>query len=266
MRPLRQLYTRELQTLLRLAREDAIQYLRQHFQQTSPIDVERVREILSTILKRQFISSADPVIRRLTSLAYSRGVDWTISSIDTGSRIAGTPVSISIGFDQVDLKAIDNLAAVQLTDLEELTAEMSTKIVRTMVDADKQGAGVTRITKLIAEDFQELGIKQIERITRTSLNWAYNEAAWSRIQKYAPYKEWIQTNDEKTRPGHRAMKGVVIPVDELFHVPAFLPTPTSKKKIPAADLLFPGDRSHDPPLGQILNCRCTVAPRFKPRS
>ncbi|MFA7120252.1 MAG: phage minor head protein [Bacilli bacterium] len=263
VRPLRQIYTRELQMLLRLARDDATRHIRHHFQQNSAVDVEKIREILAKLLQDRFIPASNPVIRRLTHLAYARGVDWTTSSIDTGARIAGTPVALSIGFDLVDQKAVDNLAAVQLSDLEGITAEMSNRIVRTLADADKQGAGVTKISKLIAADFQELGIARIERITRTSLNWAYNEAAWSRIQKYAPYKEWIQTNDEKTRPGHREMKGIVIPVEDLFHVPAFLPTPTAKKKVPSADLLFPGDKSHNPPLAQIINCRCTVAPRFR---
>ncbi len=263
VRPLRQIYTRELQMLLRLARDDATLQIRNHFQRNTEIDVDQVRAVLEKVLRDKFLRSSDPVIRRLTHLAYSRGVDWTTAAIDTGARIAGTPVALAIGFDLVDQKAVENLAALQLSDLEGITAEMSTRIVRTLADADKQGAGVTRITKMIAADFQELGIARIERITRTSLNGAYNEAAWTRIQKYAPYKEWIQTNDERTRPGHREMKGVVIPVEDLFHVPAFLPTPKAKKKVPEAFLLFPGDKSQNPPLAQIINCRCTVAPRFR---
>ncbi|MFA7121592.1 MAG: phage minor head protein [Bacilli bacterium] len=263
VRGLRQIYTRELQTLIRHARDDATLHLRNHFQRITTIDVEQIRLILEKIFDTRLHPASRDVIDRLTRLAYARGIDQTIAAIDITARIAGRPVGIAIGFDLVDKKAVENLAALQFSDLKGITAEMSESIVRTLVDADKQGAGITKITKLISADFQALGIARIERITRTALNRSYNDAAWTRIQKYAPYKEWIQTNDERTRPGHREMKGVVIETDDLFHVPAFLPTPKAKKKVPAADMYYPGDVSQNPNLAQVVNCRCTVAPRFR---
>lgn len=265
VRSIRQLYTRELQALLRHARDDATLHIRNHFKYRSRIDVEAVREILEKILARRCIPESAEVIQRFTRTAYLRGIDQTAAAIDIAARTAGSPVAIAIGFNQIDLRAIENLSAIQLTDLEGITADMSARLIHDLVEADKQGAGITRITKLIAADFQELGVARIERITRTTLNRSYNDAAWSRIDQYAPYKEWIMTRDDRTRPGHRQMEGVVIPVDALFEVPGFYPTPKSKKKVPAAKMLYPGDVSQNPDLAQIVNCRCTVAPRFRKR-
>lgn len=265
VRGIRPLFTRELQALLRYARDDATTHIRNHFKYRTEIDVDHVREILERIIARRFLPDAEEVIRRFTRTAYFRGIDQSTTAIDIGARTVGTPVAISIGFTQVDYRAIDNLSAIQLTDLEGITAEMSAGLIHDLVAADKQGAGITLITKVIAEDFQDLGIKRIERIARTSLNRAYNDAAWTRISEYAPYKEWIMTRDSRTRPSHRAMQGVVIPVDDYFDVPGFLPSPGAKKRIPPAQMLFPGDISQNPHIAQIVNCRCALAPRFRKR-
>lgn len=268
VRGIRQLYTRELQALLRHARDDATLHIRNHFQYRSQIDVEAIREILEKILSRRFLPDAEDLIKRFTRTSYLRGIDQVTTALDLSARTAGppTPVAIAIGFDQADLRAIDNLSSVQLVDLNGVTTDLVKRLVHDLVQADRQGAGVTKITKLISSDFQTLGIARVERITRTALNQAYNEAAWSRIRRSAPHKEWIPTNDDRTRPGHKIMKGVVIDTEDLFLVPAFYPTPNSKKKVPEAHMYYPGDVSQKPDLAQIINCRCTVAPRFRKTS
>lgn len=64
-------------------------------------------------------------------------------------------------------------------------------------------------------------------------------------------KEWISVQDDRTRDAHLIMDGTVIPVEEKFEVPA-------DDNTEGAFMEYPGDASA--PVGQVANCRCTVAP------
>lgn len=65
------------------------------------------------------------------------------------------------------------------------------------------------------------------------------------------YKEWISVQDDRTRDSHLLMDGTVIPVTDKFEVPA-----TSQTE--GAWMDYAGDPSA--PAGQVVNCRCSVAP------
>ncbi len=65
------------------------------------------------------------------------------------------------------------------------------------------------------------------------------------------YKEWISVQDDRTRDSHLLMDGTVIPTTDKFEVPA-----TSQTE--GAWMDYAGDPSA--PVGQVANCRCTVAP------
>ncbi len=267
VRALRGIYSRELQDLIRTARGEAVTHIREHFKYRREIDVEQIRRILEKIFARRggVTDRGREVIARNTRNAYLRGVDRTLSALQYAQRPADVGLSLSARFDMVDEQAVKNLANMQFTELEGITSEISEKLVRHLVEADKQGSGITKISRIISDDFRDIGLVRVEALARTSLNNAYNDAAWTRIQKYAPYKEWLRTHDDRTRPGHAKMEGVIIETDELFHVPAFLPTPKSRKQVPEAWMYFPGDVSQNPPLAQRINCRCTIAPRFVKR-
>lgn len=57
-------------------------------------------------------------------------------------------------------------------------------------------------------------------------------------------KEWIATNDDRTRDTHSSADGQVVGLDEAFDVAG-------------AKLMFPGDP--DGPAEEIVNCRCVMA-------
>lgn len=64
-------------------------------------------------------------------------------------------------------------------------------------------------------------------------------------------KEWISVQDDRTRDAHLVMDGVVIPIEDKFEVPA-----TSQSE--GAFMDYAGDPTA--PVGQVANCRCTIAP------
>lgn len=61
-----------------------------------------------------------------------------------------------------------------------------------------------------------------------------------------PMKEWRTVGDERVRKTHVKMNGVLIPVDQLFHV--------GQKSL----MRFPTDTSFGADLEEIINCRCSA--------
>jgi SPP1 gp7 family putative phage head morphogenesis protein len=57
-------------------------------------------------------------------------------------------------------------------------------------------------------------------------------------------REWIATNDGRTRHSHRLLDGQIAEVDRPF-------------KSELGDIMYPGDPEADPP--NVYNCRCTIA-------
>ena len=260
-RPLRHRFQKEMLEILRTARTDAVQRIREHLKYRT-IDVDEVVRILQEVDQRHLDARAKRTIDYYIRSTYQQGVDHTLSSLQVAPKPPGSKLSIAASFTLQDTKAIENMAALNFSELNGITAEMSRRIVRDLVEADKQGLGITKMSQIVYDDFNSIGLARAERLVRTANTQVYNEAAWSRVLQYAPYKEWIPTlSDQRTRESHRRMKGVIIPVDEAFIVPAFQPSPKSKA-VPEARMLYPGDTSLGASLGQIVNCRCALAGRF----
>jgi uncharacterized protein with gpF-like domain len=266
-RGVRGIFTNEMLKIIRLARQDAIQKLRIALEKR-PIDVEEINFILFQNKRDIIEPRARAAIERYITMAYNQGVDNAIGRISAMPKPRppkGMPaMKIALTFDREDMGAIKNLSEMYFGDLDGITTDMSREIVRKMVAADKQGAGLLKMAQSITETYSEIGLTRAERLCRTSMTQAYNEAAWTRIRQYAPFKEWIPTlTDNKTRESHRMMKGVIIPVEDPFKVPAFKASPRSKKSIPACEMQYPGDIRYDPDPGQFINCRCSLGPRFR---
>jgi len=66
--------------------------------------------------------------------------------------------------------------------------------------------------------------------------------AWS-----VPAREWLAILDDRVRPDHAAMDGIVQSVGTPFKVAGY-------------EMMYPGDGSLGAPASQIINCRCTTAP------
>jgi len=66
--------------------------------------------------------------------------------------------------------------------------------------------------------------------------------AWS-----VPAREWLAILDDRVRPDHAAMDGVVQPIGTPFKVGGY-------------EMMYPGDGSLGAPASQIIQCRCTTAP------
>lgn len=65
-------------------------------------------------------------------------------------------------------------------------------------------------------------------------------------------REWVATDDDRTRDSHAEMDGQIVQgMDEPFVSPS------------GARMLFPGDTSYDAPPEELINCRCSILRRIK---
>jgi SPP1 gp7 family putative phage head morphogenesis protein len=263
-RPVRTLFTREFLALIRNARGQALEVLRPKLKDRH-IDVHEILRIISALNGAYIDIPGESLINRYIRQAFLTGIEDTHAELimqqKPAKKLFEEPLKVSINFNQYDQRAVDNLTGVSLSDLKGFTSEMSKKIVRDIVEADKKGGGITEFTKIIQEHYTGIGAPRAEMIARTTTTQAYNEASWSRAKEYAPYKEWISTlHSERTRASHLAMSGVIIPVDDAFQVPAFMASKNTR--VDACEMMYPGDSSMGAPAGQIIQCRCAVGPRF----
>lgn len=110
--------------------------------------------------------------------------------------------------------------------------------------------GVTRgesVTQLAARIQSTAGFTEgrARRIARTELVAASNAGTHTQVLMIVPtaVKEWVATNDGRTRHTHALADGQRVQVDRTFHVGASL-------------LRFPGDPGGA--AGEVVNCRCTL--------
>lgn len=82
------------------------------------------------------------------------------------------------------------------------------------------------------------------RIARTESTGAFSFGALSALaDEGVTHKEWVATEDPRTRPTHVAADGQVVPLTQPFQVGTSL-------------LMFPGDPSG--PANETIQCRCTL--------
>ena len=118
-----------------------------------------------------------------------------------------------------------------------------------MTDLDFQNLGIAEKTRILRSQFNKYSAFQAERLVRTEATSAANFATLKSANTIFPaedlQKEWISATDERTRPTHRAVNGVVVNQTDFFTVGDSL-------------MMYPGD-----PRGsakEVINCRCSIAP------
>jgi 2'-5' RNA ligase len=114
-----------------------------------------------------------------------------------------------------------------------------------MLQGFAAGEGIDPIRKRLQE-VVDLSKSQATAVARTEVISASNAGAIGRVRTmgtYAPkFKQWLATNDIRTRLTHSAADNTVVPLDAKFIVGA-------------ASLDYPGDPSG--PDDEVINCRCT---------
>ena len=161
------------------------------------------------------------------------GYSFTLVDADTVRNLSVTDTSL------LPYKEIDPAKDIPW-NMKKINAETLQGIL--------QGESMDKIAKRIM-NVQEMNKTQAIRSARTIVTGAENKGrqdSYKRAEKdgIVMKREWIATNDSRTRHWHAELDGVEVDVDEPW-VNEF------------GEIMFPGDPSADP--ANTYNCRCSMS-------
>ena len=161
------------------------------------------------------------------------GYSFTLVDADTVRNLAVTDTSL------LPYKEIDPAKDIPW-NMKKINAETLQGIL--------QGESMNKIAKRIM-NVQEMNKTQAIRSARTIVTGAENKGrqdSYKRAEEdgIVMKREWIATNDSRTRHWHAELDGVEVDIDEPW-VNEF------------GEIMFPGDPSADP--ANTYNCRCSMS-------
>lgn len=121
---------------------------------------------------------------------------------------------------------------------ESVNGTTLTKLTNTISEGIAAGEGIDAITTRVNSVYTEFSDYRSERIARTETTAANNKGFEEAFRQSdtATHKEWIATNDSRTREEHVSLDGDIVPIGETF----------------SNGLQYP----------QEPNCRCVIGPAF----
>jgi len=129
---------------------------------------------------------------------------------------------------------------------ENLRTEIAELIARAIEDGLAEGAIASEISEM--SGFALSHSRTIARTeTAQAIMHAESEAVLSDPDMSSATKEWVSTNDERTRESHREANGQTVVIDEKFNVGG-------------VELMHPSDPEGPPE--EVINCRCGVVYGF----
>ncbi len=167
-----------------------------------------------------------------------------------GRELTARRHQLDVSFDVVPERTLDVLDGwveeAAGSTLETIT-EDSTRWLR---GAHEEGLDIDDIADVINDELFEGRLEDhvAERAARTGTVATSNAGSHSAIEdSSAIAEEWLTSLDGRERETHAEANGQIVAVEQTFLVGD-------------AELAHPGDPTA--PIGEIVNCRCTVVPRF----
>jgi hypothetical protein len=161
----------------------------------------------------------------------------------------------NFGFSEEWTKAIIDFLRQNLLSkaVIPITAETKAQILGVLDKATKEGWGIEKIAAELQSP--ELLLWRARLIARTELAHAahFGGKAAEESSDWETEKEWIASNDDKTRNSHRLIDGEVIDNEARFQVP--------RKKGGYDMMEGPGDPKAS--AENVINCRCSLSVRAK---
>lgn len=189
-----------------------------------------------------------------TAIAYINGELPEVYAINYNALAGSVDGVGGYSFTLVDADTVRNLAVTdtsllpykKLDPAKDIPWNMK-KINAETLQGILQGESMDKIAKRL-RNVQEMNRTQAIRSARTIVTGAENKGrqdSYKRAEKdgIVMKREWIATNDSRTRHWHAELDGVEVDIDE--------PWENEFGKI-----MFPGDSSADP--ANTYNCRCSM--------
>lgn len=177
-----------------------------------------------------------------TRLAAIISTYW-MESAKEGWSAANGVYQLGISFDLIReemLEWIENEGADLVTNITETTKE---GLRSTITKGIEEGEGIPEIASRVSNVFEVAATSRSFTIARTE---THNSMARGSFLTYkaanVEKKEWIATQDSRTRSKHSKMDGEIVGMDEEF----------------SNGLMHPGDSKGR--TDEVINCRCALAP------
>lgn len=190
-----------------------------------------------------------------TAIAYINGELPEVYAINYNALESAVDGVGGYSFTLVDADTVRNLAATdksllpykEIDPAKDIPWNMK-KINAETLQGILQGESMDKIAKRIM-NVQEMNKTQAIRSARTIVTGAENKGrqdSYKRAEKdgIVMKREWIATNDSRTRHWHAELDGVEVDIDEPW-VNDF------------GEIMFPGDPFADP--ANTYNCRCSMS-------
>ena len=189
-----------------------------------------------------------------TALAYVNGELPEVYAINYNALASSVDGVGGYSFTLVDADTVRNLAVTDTSllpykkiDPEKDIPWNMKKINAETLQGILQGESMDKIAKRL-RNVQEMNRTQAIRSARTIVTGAENKGrqdSYKRAEEdgIVMKREWIATNDSRTRHWHAELDGVEVDIDEPWHNEF-------------GEIMFPGDPSADP--ANTYNCRCSM--------
>ena len=189
-----------------------------------------------------------------TALAYVNGELPEVYALNYNALAGSVDGVGGYSFTLVDADTVRNLAVTDTSLLPYKELDPSKDIPWNMkkINAETlqgilQGESMDKIANRL-RNVQEMNKTQAIRSARTIVTGAENKGrqdSYKRAEEdgIVMKREWIATNDSRTRHWHAELNGVEVDIDEPWHNEF-------------GEIMFPGDPSADP--ANTYNCRCSM--------
>ena len=189
-----------------------------------------------------------------TALAYVNGELPEVYALNYNALESAVDGVGGYSFTLVDADTVRNLAVTdtsllpykELDPAKDIPWNMK-KINAETLQGILQGESMDKIAKRL-RNVQEMNKTQAIRSARTIVTGAENKGrqdSYKRAEEdgIVMKREWIATNDSRTRHWHAELDGVEVDIDEPWHNEF-------------GEIMYPGDPSADP--ANTYNCRCSM--------
>ena len=197
------------------------------------------KERLEKILNSLWLESGDVFSEHLVgALKSQRPKELKVSVRTSVGEIPPTEIANAVMLQWIRSIGVEKLVQITTTTQNDIRNAIATGI--------QDGLGEKGTAKLIRAIAPSISASRSQTIARTETHNAANEAAQATAEATGidMRRQWVASQDERTRTTHSAANGQIVGMHEPFIVGG-------------VELRFPGDATANSPK-ETINCRCAV--------
>lgn len=160
---------------------------------------------------------------------------------------------IELSFNVLDTFTADIIRQEALSAATGIESSVKNRLASQILKGAEEGEGIDQIKQRVGKIVSDISDNNAELVARTETLSASRKGSQALAEStdLVAGKEWIATNDNRTRQWHREMDGQIVPKDQQFTVPK-VSSDDQPSDYPRTARVVGED--------QPFNCRCSQAP------